>query len=219
MAHQGRQKLPCLGMVLAGLAASEGMGEGIKAVDGPCHKILIVPHHLLDHIVDAAHRGNDPDLIADGGAAILSAEALEGLRLHLFRECEAWGIGVLHLTFQVGLYVMGVHPGSRSGILGGMTDRKAIFYHIFTLFDGKKGDLMALGDVHKSFNSDPSGGDLLAFCDGVESHCHVVQIRNPYCFHISNYRQLANAAFAPSVRIIFKSAVTVSSSPAIFVRS
>lgn len=78
---------------------------------------------------------------------------------------------------------------------------------------------MALGDVHKSFNSDPSGGDLLAFCDGMESHRHVVQIRNPYCLHISNYRQLANAAFAPSVRIIFKSAVTVSSSPAIFVRS
>ena len=47
----------------------------------------------------------------------------------------------------------------------------------------------------------------------------IKQIRNPYCFHISNYRQLANAAFAPSVRIIFKSAVTVSSSPAIFVRS
>ena len=77
VAHQRSQQLAGLCMVVAGLAAAEGMGEGVQALDGAGDQILIVGNDLLGDVVDAAHGGDDPDLIADGGTAVLAAEAIK----------------------------------------------------------------------------------------------------------------------------------------------
>ena len=47
VAHQRSQQLAGLCMVVAGLAAAEGMGEGVQALDGAGDQILIVGNDLL----------------------------------------------------------------------------------------------------------------------------------------------------------------------------
>ena len=79
VAGQGGQQLAGLGMIGASLAAPIGVGEGIQAINAAAYQVLVVGHQLLGHIVDAAHGGDDPDLIADRGPAVLAAVALEGL--------------------------------------------------------------------------------------------------------------------------------------------
>ena len=55
VAHQRSQQLAGLCVVVAGLAAAEGMGEGVQTLDGTGDQILIVGYHLLGDIVHAAH--------------------------------------------------------------------------------------------------------------------------------------------------------------------
>ena len=135
VAHQRSQQLAGLCMVVAGLAAAEGMGEGVQALDGAGDQILIVGNDLLGDVVDAAHGGDDPDLIADGGTAVLAAEAHKGLRLDLGQGSQIRGgvVAVLYLTGQVGVHVVGVHPAAGSGICGGVADGKAVLDHVLTV--------------------------------------------------------------------------------------
>ena len=63
---------------MAGLAAAEGMGEGVQALDGTGDQILVIGNDLLGDVVDAAHGGDDPDLVADGGASYFAESAASG---------------------------------------------------------------------------------------------------------------------------------------------
>ena len=135
MADKGCQKLSCLGMVCACLAAAKRVGEGIKSVNAAVYEILIVVNHLLCNVIDTADCRDDPDLIPDRRTAILSFEAHKGLRLHFFREVEGRSIGILHLSFQICLHVVGVHPCTGLCVCCRVTDGKAVFDDILTIFD------------------------------------------------------------------------------------
>ena len=149
MADEGGQQLAGLCVVMAGLAAAEGMGEGVEALDGAGDEVLIVGHHLLGDVVDTADGGDDPDLVADGGAAILAAEAHKGLRSRLGQGSQIGGgvVAVLHLTGKVGVDIVGVHPGARLGIGGGVADGEAVFDDVLAVLDGLHGHFMALGNI------------------------------------------------------------------------
>ena len=149
VADQSGQQLAGLRMVMTGLAAAEGVGEGVEALDGAGDEVLIVGHHLLGDVVDTADGGDDPDLVADGGAAILAAEAHEGLGLHLGQRGQIGGgvIAVFHLTGEVGVDIVGVHPGTRLGVGGGVADGEAVLDDVLAVLDGLDGHLVALRDV------------------------------------------------------------------------
>ena len=125
------------------------MGEGVQALDGAGDQILIVCHHLLGDVVDTAHGGNDPDLVADGGPAVFAAEAHKGLGFYLGQGAQVQGgvIAVLHLAGQVGVHVVGVHPGAGGGVGGGVADGEAVLDDVFAVLNGLDGHFMALGDI------------------------------------------------------------------------
>ena len=122
-------------MVCACLAAAERMRECVESVDGTTDEVLIVADHLLCDVIDTADGRDDPDLISDRSAAVFSAESHEGLRLYFFREVEGRSIGILHLSFQICLHVVGVHPCASLCVCCRVTDCKAIFDDILTVFD------------------------------------------------------------------------------------
>ena len=177
VANQRGQQLAGLGMVVAGLAAAKRMGKGIQALNGAGDQILVVVHHLLGDVVDTADRGNDPDLVADGGTAILAAEAHKGLRLHLGQGGQVGGgvIAVLHLTGQVGVDIVGVHPGARLGIGGGMTDGETVLDDIFTVLDGLYCHLVALRDILQRGHGKAVHLHQSALGNGVQCNHHVVK--------------------------------------------
>ena len=187
VAHQRSQQFAGLCMVMAGLAAAEGMGEGIQALDGTGDQILVICHHLFGNVVDTAHGGDDPDLVADGGAAVLAAEAHEGLRLHLGQRGQIRGgvVAVLHLTGQVGVHIVGVHPGTRLGVSGGMTDGEAVLDDVLTVFDGLDSHLVALGDVLQCGDGQAVHFHQRALGNGVQGNDHVVDGADMNCLRHS----------------------------------
>ena len=187
VAHQRSQQLAGLCMVVAGLAAAEGMGEGVQALDGAGDQILIVGNDLLGDVVDAAHGGDDPDLIADGGTAVLAAEAHKGLRLDLGQGSQIRGgvVAVLYLTGQVGVHVVGVHPAAGSGICGGVANGKAVLDHVLTVLDGLHGHLVALRNVLQSSHRKTVHFHQRALGNGVQGNDHVVDGADMNCLRHS----------------------------------
>jgi len=187
VAHQRSQQFAGLCMVMAGLAAAEGVGEGVQALDGASDQILVVGNDLLGDVVDAAHGGDDPDLVADGGAAVLAAEAHEGLRLHLGQRGQIRGgvVAVLHLTGQVGVHVVGVHPGTRLGVSGGMADGEAVLDDVLTVLDGLDSHLVALGDVLQSGHGKAVHFHQRALGNGMQGNDHVVDGADMNCLRHS----------------------------------
>ena len=175
-------------MVMAGLAAAEGMGEGVQALDGAGDQILIVGNDLLGDVVDAAHGGDDPDLIADGGAAVLAAEAHKGLRLDLGQGSQIRGgvVAVLYLTGQVGVHVVGVHPAAGSGVSGGVADGEAVLDHVLTVLDGLHGHLVALRNVLQSSHRKTVHFHQRALGNGVQGNDHVVDGADMNCLRHSS---------------------------------
>ena len=113
-----------------------------KLYDGNCIAVT-VNGSVCNASVSYTH------LVADGSAAILAAEAHEGLRLHLGQRGQIWGgvVAVLHLTGQVGVHVVGVHPGTRLGVSGGMTDGEAVLDDVLAVLNGLDCHLVTLRDI------------------------------------------------------------------------
>ena len=198
VADQGRQQLAGLGVVMAGLAAPEGVREGVQAVDAAGDQILVILHHLLGVLVDTAHHRDDPDLVADGRPAVLAAEAHKGLGLHPGQGGQIGGgvIGILHLAREVGLDVVGVHPAAGLGVLGGMADGETVFDDVLPCLDGLDRHLMALGDIFQGGHRQAVGLHQLPLGDGVQRDHYVVDGADMNCLrHSSSPRQLFRKLF------------------------
>ena len=187
VAHQRSQQFAGLCMVVAGLAAAEGMGEGVQTLDGTGDQILIVGYHLLGDIVHAAHSGDDPDLVADGGAAVLAAEAHKGLRLDLGQGSQIRGgvVAVLHLAGQVGVHVMGVHPGTGGGVCGGVTDGEAVLDDVLAVLNGLDCHLVTLRDILQCGDGKAVHLHQRALGNGVQGNDHIVDGADMNCLRHS----------------------------------
>ena len=187
VAHQRSQQLAGLCVVVAGLAAAEGMGEGVQTLDGAGDQILIVGNHLLGDIVHAAHGGDDPDLVADGGAAVLTAEAHKGLRLDLRQRSQIRGgvIAVLHLAGQVGVHVVGVHPGAGGGVCSGMTDGEAVLDDVLAVLNGLDCHLVTLRDILQCGDGKAVHLHQRALGNGVQGNDHIVDGADMNCLRHS----------------------------------
>ena len=86
VADQRSQQLAGLGMVMAGLGAAEGMGEGVQAVDGAGDQILVVPHEGFGAVVDAA----------DGGDVLTCLDGSDGHLVALGDVLNSGDGGVIH---------------------------------------------------------------------------------------------------------------------------
>ena len=77
MADQIAEDLAGMLLIVSGLGAAIGMGPGVNTGDAAPDRMDGYAGQRLGYTVDAAHGGDDPDLIADAHAS-LAAKALKG---------------------------------------------------------------------------------------------------------------------------------------------
>lgn len=188
VADQRSQQLAGLGMVVAGLAAAKRMGEGVQTLDAAGDEVLVIGDHLLGDVVDTADGGDDPDLVADGSAAVLAAEAHKGLRGRLGQRSQirCGVVAVLHLTGQVGVNVVGVHPGARLGICSGMADGKPYLMTFSPFRMGFTAILWPLRDVFQRGDGQAVHLHQRALGDGVQRDHNIVDGADMNCLRHNN---------------------------------
>ncbi len=83
-------------------------------------------------------------------------------------------VAVLDLAGQVGLDIVGVHPGAGHGVSGGMADGETVLDDVLACLDGSDGHFVALGDILNSGDGGVIHGDSGALGDGVQGNDHVI---------------------------------------------
>ena len=180
MPRQRRQQLPRLRVVIARLAAPVWMRKRVQPVYASAHQVLVVRHQLFRHVVDAAHRRDDPDFIPHRRTAVLPPVALECLRLRRLYLGYRRLIGVLLLAGQVGPHVVRMHPTARLHRLRRMADREAVFHHRFPCRDRYERDLMPLRDILPRGHHRVSRFQRFSLRRSMQRHRHVVPLCDPY---------------------------------------
>ena len=84
------------------------MSVGDNAVNRAMDKRLCFSFKMLNNVVDASYRWNDPDFIADANFAILSDKALECSSFCLWLREGFWIIFVFQDITEVCLDVLGM---------------------------------------------------------------------------------------------------------------
>ena len=91
---------------------------------------------FLSDTVDAANRGNDPNLISYAHISIFTFIALEGAVFFLDGQFFTNRIvRIFEGAGKIGLQVVLIHPVACFQVLQGMTDGIAVFDDVLTLFD------------------------------------------------------------------------------------
>ncbi len=201
------------------------MGKGDNLLHCAPDKGVGLPGNGCGHIVDTAHRRNDPDLVAHPHLAVRALETHKG---HILRPVGfRWRlpcvlhrrhrlIAVLQQISQRRTHIVGMDPGPCGNLFFGIADTIAILE-----------DFPACGNItHRHFmpggnflpGSDPTlpagylHRDGLPLGDGVQGHHHIVVV-------IYFYEILHTAALIPFSFMSSRYAVTASVSPGTWFKS
>ena len=98
MTRKRHQQTACLGVVGAGLGTAKGMREVVNALQRTLDQILSLLAHGARDLVDAADRGDNPQLVARGGATVGATEAHKGLGLNRLNNRMRRVVSVLDLA-------------------------------------------------------------------------------------------------------------------------
>ena len=145
--RERHQQTTRLGMVGAGLRATKGMREVIDALQRTLDQILGLLAHGTRDFVDAADRGDDPQLVARGGATVGAAESHKGLGLNRLNDRMRRVVRVLDLARKVGLDVMRMQPLTGLDVARHMADRKTVLDDVLPRGNGAHGHLVALRNI------------------------------------------------------------------------
>ena len=145
--RERHQQTTRLGVVGAGLRAAEGMREVIDALERALDQILSLLAHSARGLVDAADRGDNPQLVARGGAAVGAAEAHKGLGLNGIHDRVRGVVRVLDLARKVGLHIMRVEPLTGLDIARHVSDGQAVLDDVLPRGNRTHGHLVALRDI------------------------------------------------------------------------
>ena len=147
MTRERHQQTTRLGMVGAGLRAAKGMREVVDALERALDQILSLLAHSTRNLVDAADRGDDPQLVARRGTTVGAAEAHKGFRLNGIHNRMRGVVGVLDLARKVGLHIVRVEPLTGLDIARHMADRKAVLDDVLPRGNRAHGHLMTLRNI------------------------------------------------------------------------
>ena len=140
--------------------------------------MLVFPYQGLGDGVDAAHSGEDPQLIADGGPAVGAAVALESPGRDGGQGADPGMVGVHAVLAEAGAHVVDVDPVPGGDVRLGQTDGAAVFDDPGPRGNGCQGTT--------------SGGDGLPCGNVLQGHRHVIQRMDADKVHgAPPYRQAA----------------------------
>ena len=145
--RERHQQTARLGMVGTGLRAAKGMREVVNALQRALDQILSLLAHGTCDLVDAADRGDDPQLVARGGAAVSAAETHKGLGLNRLNDRMRRVVSVLDLARKVGLDVMRMKPLTGLDVARHVADRKTVLDDVLPRRNGAHGHLVALRNI------------------------------------------------------------------------
>ena len=134
----------------------------------------VLPDQLLGDVVDAAHRGDDPQLVADARLAPGAAEAPEGPGSHLGQVVGLVAVDVFPVLGQAGAHVVDVDPLSRGDVLSGQADGAAVFDNGRPGGDGGQGDFVAPLDGLGGGELPPVHSQRLPLEQVLQGHGHIV---------------------------------------------
>ena len=141
------QQTTRLGMVGAGLRTAKGMREVIDTLERTLDQVLSLLAHSARDLVDAADRGDDPQLVARGGTAVGATEAHKGLGLNGIHDRVRGVVRVLDLTRKVGLHIMRVEPLTGLDVARHVSDGQAVLDDVLPRGNRTHGHLVALRDI------------------------------------------------------------------------
>lgn len=123
------------------------MREVIDALERALDQVLSLLAHSARDLVDAADRGDDPQLVARGGTTVGTAEAHKGLGLNGIHDRVRGVVRVLDLTRKVGLHIMRVEPLAGLDIARHVPDGQTVLDDVFPRGNRAHGHLVALRDI------------------------------------------------------------------------
>ena len=171
-------------MVAAHLAAAVGVGEGVEAVDAALDQVLVFLHHSRGNAVDAADGGDDPQLVSDGGAAVLTAVAHEGSRADRGLVVDLMAIGVFRRLAQAGADVVDVRPCARGDLRLRDADGVAVLDDRLPLGNPAQSDLVPARDILCGGDGDSVQFQYVALTDILQDHGDIVVGVDADCFHL-----------------------------------
>ena len=179
MGAKVRQNLPGVFLIVPHLAASVGVREGVHMINAFADQILEFPLQSLGDVIDTAHGGQDPQLIADANPPVLPGVAQKGSLRHpghfRFRSRLP---GVLQRFGQVGLQVLYVDMASLRDGFCRVTDGKAVFDDVLPFRDIPDRDLVSGGNVLPGREVHSRKIDFVSGGQGLQSYRHVVRGMN-----------------------------------------
>ena len=183
MSDQCGQKFSGLHQVVAELAAAERMTIVVNSVNRTLDEILILLDELLCDSVDTAYDRDDPELITNGSAAILSQIAHESLRSNFRKIIDFVIVIILAALRETGLDIVCVYPFADFDVAGRNGDFIAVLDDRGTFLDFLQSDLMTASNVFYSSDGKTFNCDKLAFYDIFKNDGDVVGGMNFNSFH------------------------------------
>ena len=118
------------------------MAEGDNILHGAVQELLRPACQGGGDVIDASHRGNDPDFIANTCPAVLPGKAREGVRSMLFQVGMGWRIRVSQCIGKVRPDIVGVQPAPGRHLHGGVANGAAVFDDLVSRVQGSEGNLV-----------------------------------------------------------------------------
>ena len=112
------------------------MRKGVQALYVSRYQVPVFLDQLLRDVVDTAHCGDNPKLVADANLSAGAAEALKGMGGYLGQVVGFMTISVFPALRQPGAYIVDVDPLARSDVLLGQPNGTPIFYDLASGGDG-----------------------------------------------------------------------------------
>lgn len=165
-------------MVISKLGAAVVVRETEDAVDTFSTGLRIKAiYNLLDDTVDTAYSGYYPNFISYTGLAVRTEIAFESTFATFAMTFLDWfplHVGIVELTFEIGLDVMVVEERAESNVMLGMSDGETILDDVLTLPDVLECKLMPCRDVGNQGENDPIYIYLMTLLQRADSHSNIV---------------------------------------------
>ena len=148
-------------------------------------KVLIVLYQLLGHAVDTADYGQNPELIANADAAVLSPIAKKGFLLHLGKCIHLVIVAILHTFRKLGLHIVRMNPGAGRNILRRQCNGVPVFDHRAPLWNVTKSCLMSSGHRLPQQDALAGCGNIFPLLHVFQCNYNIIPGMNMYVFHSS----------------------------------
>ena len=179
MVHHIRQHRTGMFLIVAHLRAAVWMGKGHHVFQAASHQLLCRLFQGLGNGIDAAHCGDDPDLVAHAGFAVGTAETFKVRPLRLRHLGMGGFVCIVQQISQGGLYIVHMDPLAFLNLFFGVSDAESVFDHFAAFRDRLQRDLMALGNLLQRRHLRTADLQRFPFCDGTQRDRHIVFLIDP----------------------------------------